>query len=132
MVRFGRVVVEHAQHRGGDVDLDAVGRQHLRQPAPALHIGQDLVDPPFDGHVERPQSRRTQAAVGIEAEALLGAHQGLLQGLVEHRRAVDRDRGVLDRQARLQRGDARIARRTQLQGSPADTGFQPPRAAMSR
>jgi hypothetical protein len=84
------------------------------------------------GHVQRRQGRGAQAAVGIEAEALLGAHQGLLQGLVEHRGPVDGHRRVLDRQAGLQGGDARIARRAQLQRLARRDRLPAAAAAMSR
>ncbi len=67
-----------------------------------------------------------EPAVGIEAEALLGAHRGLLQGLVEHRGLVDGHRRVLDRQA------GPPARRCADRRSRPASGSRPPPAASSR
>lgn len=119
--------MEHRQDGGRHVHLDALGRQGLRQPAPALHIGDDLVDPPLDGNVQRRQGGPVDDPVRIETKPLLRPLHGLGQGRVEHRCGVHRHRGVLGRQPGLKGHDARAGHpllqlRTGGDGQPAAFG----------
>ncbi len=104
------IVVEDGEHRRGDIHLDAVGRQGRWQPAPALHIGDDLADPFVHRHVEGGQRRFTDGAGGLQAKPLLRAGDAVRERLIIDRRASRRDGRVLRRQPGAQRGDARPGR----------------------
>ncbi len=93
--RHRRLVAhEHGQHGGGDVHLDAVLRQRRGQPAPALHVGEDLVEATLDRDVELGAQAGGEDTGRLLAEAALGPLNGLGQLLI-----IDRNRRAADGRA---------------------------------
>ncbi len=99
--------MEHGEDGGGDIDLDAIGRQLGGQPAPAFHIGQDLADALVDRDIQRRQGLARDHAVVLQAVAPLGPLDRLGQGGVIDLVAGGRDAGILGREAGSQFEHAR-------------------------
>ena len=120
-----RFVVAEQGHDGRPgIHLHAGGRHHRGQPPPALHVGDDLQHALADRLVQVGRQILAHHAVRSQAEPALGALHRLLQWRVKDRRTQGGDLGILGRQPRTQRRDARIGGRqshrlARRQGLPA-------------
>ena len=102
------VAVEHGQHGRGDVHLDTLGLQLLRQPAPAFHVRHDLADALRHRHVQHGDGLAADGADRVQAIATLRAPHRRQQILVEPV-ARGADRRVFHRQPLAQRQHLRSA-----------------------
>ena len=77
--------LHQGQLEPGDVDQDVAVAEVLRQPPPALHVDDDLVDPLIRRDVHRGDGFSAGGAVGVQAVAFLEAFDGHLQSGIEQR-----------------------------------------------